>query len=519
MLAVRRSAGFWWYRLLLVLLGGSLSAILGTLAVVYPVKIAGVVVPPLYMVLAVAALLAAPVFAFWTVRRLEVGWIFLGICATPLVPPTLAVKSLTIYPVELVLAVLAGAVAVRAVFHVREYVWPSFWVIWPLLALFTLAIVSEILIQVTWISQVPHKLNAQPVYYSELLGVALYAVPLLILVVTTACLTGREPWIVKQENVFLILSAVAAVIVCIEFKRIGADVYAFRYEEPTIFYMRLGALAQLMAAGAIFAYARALYAGHVRTRLAYGALVALCLAAIYFTLESARWLAVAVGLVVVTLIYSRRLFVLCCALSLPLIPVALWEVSKLQAVKGARDVNRLTIWADMLHIWWKRPLFGVGPGNVWPFDQVFSQLPLLLRNLSSTGLGVAHNGVLQVLTEVGPLGALCYIASAVVVFVAAWRLYRRSAVPARRADRILALACMGLLCGSLAGDFFSGGFFLPPAQLGGFNDLPSIFVNWIVFGCVMYRDQLWRTDHRVAGGFQHSPPDDRGDRYAVMSTR
>jgi O-antigen ligase len=125
-------------------------------------------------------------------------------------------------------------------------------------------------------------------------------------------------------------------------------------------------------------------------------------------------------------------------------------------------------------------------------------LPLYLRNLASDGLGVAHNGVLQILTELGPLGVVCYYGFALLVVIMAIRLYRRSRSPEKRADRILALICLGLVFGSLAADPVSGIFFLPPSQIGGWNDLPRVMSTWIMFGCLIYKDTLWRTSRRVA---------------------
>ncbi|HEX6540364.1 MAG TPA: O-antigen ligase family protein, partial [Ktedonobacterales bacterium] len=299
-------------------------------------------------------------------------------------------------------------------------------------------------------------------------------------------------------NAFLILSGLAAVLVCIEFKRIGADVYMFRYTEPRIFYMQLGALAQYMGLGAMIAYARALCAPGWRVRLGYLALTALCVLAVYFTLQNSRWVYTAVGLIVITFVFSRRLFATLCVLSLPLIPVAISVFNHIQAVKGTRDLNRFTVWQDMLRVWEKRPVLGVGPGNAWSYDQVFTNLPVYLRNLASDGLGVAHNGVLQVLVEVGPLGVFCYYAFAIIVAIMAVRLYRRSRSPEKRADRILALICLGLICGSVAADPVSGIFFLPPSQIGGWNDLPRVMSTWIMFGCLIYKDQLWRTARRMA---------------------
>lgn len=481
---LRRALGFWWWRVLLVVLGGCVGAALGQVAMVqWKVVIAALLVP---------------VVVFFMLRRLEVGLVFLGMAAAPLAPPAFTIKSLTIYPAELVLALLFATIVVLAAYRVRTFTWPSLWAIWPQIALIALAIIAELMIQITWIPQVPHKINATPIIYSELVGVVQYCVPLAIIIVTTACLTRRDHWIVKLENAFLILGGLAALVVIIEFKRIGASVYSFRYSEPTIFYMQLGALAQFMGLGAMLAYARALGTRGWRARLGYLALALLCLLAVYFTLEKSRWVYTGVGLLIITLAYSRRLFVALCAIALPLIPVALAEVHKIEQTKSAGDVNRFTIWQDMLRVWSKRPLFGVGPGNVWPYDQVFTHLPLLLRNFQHDGLGVAHNGVLQVLTELGPLGVVCYYAFALIVAIMAIRLLRRSRAPEQRADRILALVCLGLICGSVAADPVSGIFFLPPAQMGGWNDLPRVMSTWIMFGCLIYKDQLWRTGRRMA---------------------
>lgn len=481
---LHRTLGFWWWRIGLVVVGGCAGAVLGQIAML-DWKIA-------------AAALIAPVVVFFMLRRLEVGLVFLGIAASPLTPPAFTVKSLTIYPVELALALLLVTVAVLAAYRLRTFVWPSLWAIWPQIGLIALAIIAELMIQITWIPQIPHKINATPILYSELLGIVQYGVPLATIIVTTACLTGREGWIVKLENAILVMSALAALIVCIEFKRINATVYTFRYTEGTIFYMPLGYLAQFIGLGAMLAYARGLTARRWRVRLGYMALLLPCVLAVYFTLEKSRLIYTLVGLVIITLLFSRRLFLALCVLSLPLIPVALGVIQKIGQTKAVGDLNRLIIWQDMLRVWSKRPLFGVGPGNVWPYDQVFTHLPLLLRNFAHDGLGVAHNGVLQVLAEVGPLGVVCYYAFAVIVAIMAIRLLRRSHAPEQRADRVLALVSLGLICGSVVADPVSGIFFLPPAQLGGWNALPRVLSTWLIFGCLIYKDQMWRTGLRAA---------------------
>ena len=167
------------------------------------------------------------------------------------------------------------------------------------------------------------------------------------------------------------------------------------------------------------------------------------------------------------------------------------EIDKLATVKTA-DFYRFIIWQDALRVWSKSPLFGVGPGNFWAYDQRFTQLPLYLRDFAKTGLGVSHNGLLQILGELGPLGVFFYLAFAVVMVVISTRLLQRSNTPEKRNDRILAMVGMGLVCGSLLGDFTSGAMFLQPRQVGSSGSITQIFSTWIIYGCVMYKDQLWR---------------------------
>ena len=124
-----------------------------------------------------------------------------------------------------------------------------------------------------------------------------------------------------------------------------------------------------------------------------------------------------------TIVYSRKLLLYYAIGGLALIPFLPTFIQKLQQ-KGQVDALRLVIWQDMLRVWHKRPVLGVGPGNVWVYDQISTHLPSGLRNINKSGLGVAHEGYLQTLTELGPLGLLCQISFLAIMLLAAWRLYR-----------------------------------------------------------------------------------------------
>src|SRR6266849_2404032 len=472
-----RTLDFWWYRILLVAIGGYIATILGRSALDSPREVFG-------------GIIALPLL-FLAIRRWEFGLLLTAILAVSNLPPAFSVKSLAIYPVVPLLLLLFFVVVLQIAFRAKKPVLPSFCFIWPLLALIVTALLSDLLIQITWTPGVPHKLNNNPAIYEEMLGIALFFLPLICLVVTTASLTKKDQWIEYIQRAFLILALGAAMVVIIDFKRVGVDVYTFRFAEPTIGWMNLSNLAPLMGLGSIIAYARLLYANGWRIRCIYGGVLLICLVGLYLTLYNSEWIEIAVALVVMTLIYSFRLFLSFCVALLPFLPLLKSTIDKLSSVKSD-DFIRLNVWQDALRVWSKQPWLGVGPGNFWIYDQYFTQLPLTLHNFNTTGLGVAHNGYLQILGELGPIGLFFWFSLIIVIIIAAARLYRRSNRSEARNDRMLALVGLGLILGSAVADFVSGSFILPPRQVGSFSNLPLVLASWIIFGCIAYKDQLWR---------------------------
>ncbi|HEY6287109.1 MAG TPA: O-antigen ligase family protein [Ktedonobacteraceae bacterium] len=497
LIRLRRATGFWWYRLLLIVLAGLASPLLAPLLLASPKIFFGG--------------MGAIVLIFFIARYADWGLLLIAIFATAFFPAVLQVKSLSASPVQPLIILLFCILVVQIVFRVREPVFPSCWSIWPWLGIILLAFVSQIMVQFTWTHTVPHKINNNPIYYDEIFGIALFFFPLITISITTICVSSKERLIEYVQRAYLILAVFAALIIFYEFRRIGATIYSFRFADPTILWMSLRALAQLLALGGMIAYARFLYATTWRRRLIFFLALVCCLGGVYLTLENSWWLELGLALLVMTIAYSRRLLVFCCIAMLPLLPVVKSEFSKLQQVKSA-DSFRLIIWQDALRVWSKQPLLGVGPGNFWAYDQRFTQLPFYLRDFNKTGLGVAHNGFLQVLGELGPIGLFFYLSFIAVIIVVSVRMFRRSQVQKittgknrlrwldlhyyveseQRLDRMLALVGLGLICGSAVGDFFAGSFFLQPRQIGGFNDLPQVLTSWLIWGCVLYKDQIWR---------------------------
>lgn len=482
-----RTLQIWWFPVLFVILGGVAAAILGQFALDLPKVVIGLTlgVPLIYL----------------AIRFPAFGLLLAAICATPFIPSALKVSTVYISPAIPLILLIFYVALVRTGFSRGKTILPSLWTTWPLLGLIVMAILSELFAQATWLIVVPRQVLGNPIAFEESIGVAMYFAPLVVVYTVSAILTGKDSWIRYILHTFLILALLDAVILLVEFKHIGADIYTFRYSSPSIGWMPLEALAQLLALGCMIAYAHFLHSARWRGRIMYGLAFVICLAALYFSLENSWWLEAAIALAVMTLVYSRRLFIFFCVVALPFLPLVRSFVQKLQSVKSV-DTLRFIIWQDMLRAWSKRPVFGVGPGNLWAYDQVFTQLPHGVRNFAKSGLGVAHEGYLQTLGELGPLGLFFHVACLVVLIIAAVRLFRRSRsidVPEIRNNRMLGLIGLGLVCGSIVGDLVASYFFLPPRQSLHVASLPQALVSWIIYGCVLYKDQLWRMARRGLG--------------------
>jgi O-antigen ligase len=479
----QRAVERWWPCILLIVLGGIAAGIAGQFTLLYPKYI-------------FAAIIALVLF-FLVTWRVGLGFFITAVCSTPWLPAAFGIKSrVQVYPALPLLFWLFFILLIQTAFRVRKPILPSFRAIWPLFGLLALAIISDIMAQVTWTLVVPHKINNSPVIYSELYGIVLFCLPLIAIAVTTAALTDREQWLERILNAYLVAAVLLAVLVIIKFKSVGASAETFRFSDPKLGWMALKAISQSLGLGCILAYARCLYAPRWRIRIAYAVAGLLCLAGIYIALQNSWWLEVGIALIVMTFAYSRIMFVLCCIGGLPTLPLIYLEIKKLETIKTA-DYYRLQIWQDALRVWSKQPVLGVGPGNFWAYDQHFTQLPKYLREFNKTGLGVAHNGYLQMLGELGPLGVFFYLAFIVVMIIIATQLFLRSNTPEKRNDRILGLVGLGLICGSAFGDFTSGAFFLQPRQIGSADGLPQVLTSWFVWGCVIYKDQLWRMARRT----------------------
>jgi O-Antigen ligase len=131
---------------------------------------------------------------------------------------------------------------------------------------------------------------------------------------------------------------------------------------------------------------------------------------------------------------------------------------------------------DGLGIWSRYPIFGVGPGNNYPYMLHYSTL------------GTAHNQYINVLTELGVVGLVCLALFAGQALRVGLRLLRTAREPAHHK---LALAWLGLFSAMLAGGFF-GDFMLPSIRNGGLELFAYYYVQWILLGLVVSASSIER---------------------------
>jgi len=130
LIQVRRAVGFWWYRLLLIVIAGLISSFLAPLFLSHPRIIIGG--------------LGAVVLLFFVVKYVDWGILLVAIFATAFFPVVLQVKSLNASAEQPLIILFFALLFVQIVFHVRKPVFPWFWSIWPWLGM--LAMVSLSLI-------------------------------------------------------------------------------------------------------------------------------------------------------------------------------------------------------------------------------------------------------------------------------------------------------------------------------------------------------------------------------------
>lgn len=146
---------------------------------------------------------------------------------------------------------------------------------------------------------------------------------------------------------------------------------------------------------------------------------------------------------------------------------ALVDVEVQQQSWGGR-AGRLALAADTLAIWARHPLFGVGPGNSWPYMHRYSVID------------TPHNQYLNLLLELGIAGILCFAWFIVGAFRMGIDALRRVA---RGFPQNLVVAWFALFSGMVVSGL-TGDFIFHSIRNGGLEMFTGYYLQWIVLGMV-----------------------------------
>ena len=151
------------------------------------------------------------------------------------------------------------------------------------------------------------------------------------------------------------------------------------------------------------------------------------------------------------------------------------SVERQQQSWGGR-AGRVALAADTLAIWVRHPLFGVGPGNSWPYMHRYSVID------------TPHNQYLNLLLEFGIVGLACFL----------WFIVGglRTGIDALRNmrnpfHRTLVTGWLGLFCG-MAVSGLTGDFMFHSIRNGGLDLFSVFYLQWIFLGMVVAAAEIER---------------------------
>lgn len=146
----------------------------------------------------------------------------------------------------------------------------------------------------------------------------------------------------------------------------------------------------------------------------------------------------------------------------------LLDIERKQQSWGGR-AGRLALAADTLAIWARHPIFGVGPGNSWPYMHRYSVID------------TPHNQYLNLLLELGIVGVGCFvwfIAGALKTGVDALRNIPDGFC------RTLVVGWFGFFCGMVV-SALTGDFIFHSIRNGGLEMFSAYYLQWIFLGMVV----------------------------------
>jgi O-antigen ligase len=199
----------------------------------------------------------------------------------------------------------------------------------------------------------------------------------------------------------------------------------------------------------------------------------------------------ATGLVVVAFLKGRKallaavpvilgLYVLMAASTGSFVPSPFQELIDVERQQQSWEgrAGRLALAADTLAIWVRHPIFGVGPGNSWPYMHRYSVID------------TPHNQYLNLLLEFGFVGVACFL-----WFIVGALRTGFDALGSLRDEfhRTLVIGWLGLFSGMVVSGL-TGDFIFHSIRNGGLEMFSGYYLQWVVLGMVVSAIEIERAN-------------------------
>jgi O-antigen ligase len=241
-----------------------------------------------------------------------------------------------------------------------------------------------------------------------------------------------------------------------------------------------GTAAMLLA---VLSLAVILYTHRWQARLLFVTLFLLALLDLFLSYFLNTWLGFLAGAAVLLLKRSRRAFLIwlmvCLLVAVLAADVLLLIREQRFSAPGQGDLRRLDIWANLVQVWLKRPVLGVGNANLPSYLLAYGTGRIPAR-VALLGQAHPHNTYLGILAENGLLGLGCMLWLILSFVRALWRSIDRMAADALRG---LAAGSLALFVAGATTAMFAGGL-LPIYSAGGAGsgNVNGMALVWILYG-------------------------------------
>jgi O-antigen ligase len=151
------------------------------------------------------------------------------------------------------------------------------------------------------------------------------------------------------------------------------------------------------------------------------------------------------------------------------------DIEQKQQSWGGRS-GRVALAADALAIWARYPIFGVGPGNSWPYMHRYSVID------------TPHNQYLNLLLESGIVGLACFLWFIIGALRTGGDALRNVRDPFHRT---LVTGWLGLFSGMVVSGL-TGDFVFHSIRNGGLDLFSAFYLQWIFLGMVVAAVEIER---------------------------